>query len=199
MQIICSECGHPFEDSECCWVCEARNDAIELMFKLAFPVAVFGISIGSLVALDLYPPFRSSFYGVYMIPATSLVIAVPLWLFLQDQISRYWRLVIFLIAFVACTFVLPPAYIFLNGLLDGKPAIEIPSTVVGKGISSGKGGGPFLVLNLMWNQEKINAGVRVTSRTLSDAEVGDSVRLVVHPGAFSLPWHGDVLFRKQYE
>ena len=119
---------------------------------------------------------------------------VLLFLF-ADLRTRYARTTIALIILVAATFVMPTAYYFLNGILDGNPAKEIPANVLRKGISSGKGGGPYLVLSLPWNSETINVSVRVSSRTLSDAEQGDSVRLVVHPGAFSLPWYGDVHFK----
>jgi hypothetical protein len=195
MEIICSECGHPFEDDQCFWVCVARDQAIEQTFYIAFPVALFGIFIGSLIALDSYPPLFSNSGAIYLVPAIPLVPAAILAFFFLDRRTRYPKLSIFLIILVAVTFLVPPAYYFLNGILDGNPAKQIPSIVIRKGISSGKGGGPYLVLDLPWNYEKISVGVRVSSRTLSDAEQGDSVRLVVHPGAFSLPWYGEVLFK----
>jgi hypothetical protein len=195
VEIICPECGHPFDVAECCWVCVARNEAIEETFYIAFPVAVFGISLGSLIALDSYPPLFSNLLVIFMVPGISLVVAFLLWLFLQDQLTRYVTFIRLLIVLVAATLVMPPAYYFLNGILDENPAREIPSIVLRKGISTGRGGGPYLVLSLPWNHDRINVSIRVTSRTLSDAEPGDSVRLVVHPGAFSLPWHGNVLFK----
>jgi len=164
-------------------------------FYIAFPAAIFGISLGSLVALDSYPPLFSNLLLVYMVPGISLVVALALAFFLQDQLTRYSTLVILMIVFVAATFVAPPAYILMNGILDGSPAKEIPSIVLGKGRPGYKGGRPYLVLSLPWNSEKINVRVGVYDRTFSDAEPGDSVRLVVHPGAFSLPWYGNVLFK----
>lgn len=195
MQVICSECGQPFDDDQCCYVCVARDEAIDVTFYLAFPVAIFGISLGSIIALDSYPPLFSNLPVVYMVPGISFVIALVLAFFYLDRLTRYWTLVILMIVLVAATFVTPPAYYFMNGILDGNPAREIPSIVLGKGIITGRGGGPYLVLSLPWNSEKINVRVRVYERTFSDAEPGDSVRLVVHPGAFSLPWYGNVLFK----
>jgi hypothetical protein len=194
MQIICSESGQPFEDDQCCWVCAARDQAIELTFNIACPVAIFGIA-GIIIAVSLYPPLFSNLQKLFIIPGISLAAALVLLFLFADLRTRYAKTTIALIILVAATFVMPTAYYFLNGILDGNPAKEIPANVLRKGISSGKGGGPYLVLSLPWNSETINVSVRVSSRTLSDAEQGDSVRLVVHPGAFSLPWYGDVLFK----
>lgn len=188
------QCGQPFEDDQCCWVCAARDQAIEQTFYVAFTVAIGGI-LGSLIAVGMYPPLFSNVPKIYMVPGISLVVASALAFFLQDQLTRYWIFTIFLIVFVAASFLVPGGCYFLNGILDGNPARQIQAIVLGKGISTGKGGGPYLVLDLPWNSERIDVDVRVSSRTLSDAEAGDSVRLVVHPGAFSLPWYGDVLFK----
>lgn len=195
MQIICSECGQPFDDDQCCYVCVARDEAIDVTFHIAFLVAVFGISLGSLIALYSYPPLFSNLLVVYMVPGISLVVVLALAFFLQDQLTRYWTLVISMIILVAATFVMPPAYLFLNGILDGNPAREIPSIVLGKGRGGYKGGGPYLVLSIPWNSGRTNVRIQVHEQTFSDAEPGDSVRLVVHPGAFSLPWYGEVLFK----
>lgn len=195
MQIICPECGQPFEDDQCCWVCAARDQAIEQTFYIAFAVAIFGISVGSLISLNLYPPLFSNVLKIYVIPGISLVIALALLFLFADQQTRYAKTTMALIILVSSTFVMPPAYYFANGILDGNPPRQLPAIVVKKGISTGKGGGPCLVLELPWNSEKINVSVRVSSWTLSDAEPGDSVRLIVHPGAFSLPWYGDVLLK----
>jgi hypothetical protein len=158
-------------------------------------MAIFGISLGSLIALYSYPPLFSNLLAVYMVPGIYLVVALALAFFLQDQLTRYWTLVILMIVLVAGTFVMPPAYYFLNGILDGNPAREIPSIVLGKGRGGYKRGGPYLVLSLPWNSERTNVRIQVYERTFSDAEPGDSVRLVFHPGAFSLPWYGSVLFK----
>jgi hypothetical protein len=183
------------EGDQCCWVCEARNQAIEVTFYLAFPAAVFGISLGSLIAFDNFPPLVSNLGVVYMVPLISLVVAVALWLLLQDHLTRYATLIRILIVFVAVTFIMPPAYVALNALLDGSPAMEVPSTIVTKGVSSGKGGGPYLILSLEWNHTRMNKYIRVTNWTLADAEPGDAVRLVVHRGRFAQPWYGEVLFK----
>jgi hypothetical protein len=89
---------------------------------------------------------------------------------------------------------MPAAYFFLNGIVDTNPAIQVPSRVISKGVSHGRSGDiPYLDLSLSWNKVRIKQSIDVSRETLSSAEPGDSVRLVVHPGAFSQPWYGDVL------
>ncbi len=154
-------------------MCALLGDwAIEQTFNIAFPVAVFGIA-GIIIAVDLYPPLFSNFLKIYMVPGISLAAALVLLFLFADLRTRYAKTTIALIILVAATFVMPPAYYFLNGILDGNPAREIPSIVLRKGISSGKGGGPYLVLSLPWNSERTSVSVRVSSRTLSDAEPED--------------------------
>jgi len=88
---------------------------------------------------------------------------------------------------------MPAAYYFLNGLLDANPAMEVPSRVITKDIGHGRYGGPVLVVSLSWNQKRIEENIGVSHEKYSAAEPGDSVRVVVHPGAFSQPWYDDVL------
>lgn len=195
MQVICTECGHPFDDDQCCWVCAARDEAIETTFSIACPAAIIGFAFGNIIAASLFPPLISDPTWIYVVPLVSLAVAFVLAFCMLDRITRYAKGAIFFMIFVAATCLLPPSYTFLNGLLDGSPAVEVPSKIITKGISAGKGGGPYLLLSLPWNHERVNVSIRVTNWTLSDAQPGDSVRLAVHPGAFSMPWYGDVLFK----
>jgi hypothetical protein len=81
-QQICPECGQPYDDGEQCWICVARNEDIKETLSLAFPVALAGHTIGSLIALSLYPPLVSNILVVYMIPGVSFAVAVALALLL---------------------------------------------------------------------------------------------------------------------
>jgi hypothetical protein len=40
---------------------------------------------------------------------------------------------------------------------------------------------------------RVELTIDVSRETFSSAEPGDSVQLVVHPGAFSQPWYGDII------
>jgi len=188
---ICSECGQVF-DGDQCWVCVAREEDIKETLSLSFPVALGGITVGNILAITLYPPLESNFPMVYMFPAVSFVVLVVLAFALQDQIVRYAAVVRVLIVLVAATCLMPAAYYFLNGILDGNPSVEVPSRVTSKNVSQGKYGGPDLVVSLSWNQQTIDQVFRVGHKTYSAVEPGDSVRIVVHPGAFLQPWYSDV-------
>lgn len=190
MQIICSECGHPFDDDQCCYECIARDEAIEVTFRIALPVALFGCFFGIVFADDMYPPLVDHL-SVFMVPAISLVLALG-WVFLlQDHLTRYWILSIFLIVFVAATFLYPGAYDFLNGFFDRNPATEITTQVLSKGINPLRRHGQFIVLSLPLNRERVNVEIVVDTRTFNAVKSGDSVHLLFHSGVFSLPWHND--------
>ena len=193
MQIICPECGQPYDDGEQCWVCVARNEDIEETLSLAFPVALTGISFGSLIALSLYPPLSSNLLVIYMVPGISFVVAVALALLLTDQLTRYATLVRFVIVLVTATFLMPATYYFLNGILDGNPGIKMPVNVLRKDSGGPESGGPYLILRVPLNNERIDASIHVNTRTFSAVEPGDVVMIIVHPGAFSQPWCSDVL------
>jgi hypothetical protein len=190
MQVICSECGQPFDDDQCCYTCVARDEAIAVTFRIALPVALIGGWFGIVVADYMYPPLVDHWLFL-MVPGISLVLAIALAFLLQDQLTRYWILSIFLIVFVAATFLYPGAYDFLNGFLDRNPATEVTTQVLGKGINPLRRDGQFIVLSLPLNREKANVEIMVGTRTFNAVKPGDSVHLLFHPGAFSLPWHDD--------
>jgi len=120
----------------------------------------------------------------------SFLVTVVLAFALQDRITRYAGPVRLMIAVVTATCFIPATYYFLNGILDGNPAVEVSSHVISKQISQGKYGGPDLVVNLRWNRETIEEVFRVGRETYSTVKPGDSVWVVVHPGAFSTAWYG---------
>ena len=77
-------------------------------------------------------------------------------------------------------------FFFLNGFLDGNPAVEAPALVLQKFIESDRYGDTHhLQLTLSWNGQKFeNKDLIAGSKTYSISEPGDYVRVVVHPGKF---------------
>ena len=187
---ICPQCGQAF-DGDQCWTCVSREADIDETFSLCFPVAIGGITVGNILAISLYPPLGSNSPTIYVVPAVSFLVAVGLANVLGDRKTRYATLVRLLIVFVTATCLIPAGYFFLNGILDGSPAMEVPSRVISKQISQGRYGGPDLFVSLSWNQQAIEETFRVDRKTYSEVEPGDSVRVIVHPGAFSTPWYGE--------
>jgi hypothetical protein len=186
----CPVCGACF-DGDQCWTCVSRRADISETFSLCAPVAVGGITLLNILATDVYPPLGPNSPMVYVIPAVSFVVAIGLAIVLGERITRYATLVRLLIVFVAATCFVPAGYFFLNGILDGNPAIEVPSRVISKQISQGRYGGPNLFVSLSWNQQTIEETFSVSGKTYSEVEPGDLVRIIVHPGAFSTPWYGE--------
>jgi hypothetical protein len=189
---LCPGCGQAF-DGDQCWVCVARKEDILETFTFSLPVALGGITIGLILAISLYPPLGSNLTTIYRIPVLVFVGAIVLALVLRQQLTRYATFVRLMIVLVTATFVMPAAYYFLNGMLDSNPAVEVPSRVIMKDIGHGRYGAPVLVVSLSWKQKRIEENIGVSREKYSAAEPGDSVRVIVHPGAFSQPWYGDVL------
>jgi len=186
----CPQCGQVFDGNQC-WTCLSRKADIDETFRLCLPVALGGITVMDILAIGFYPPLEPNSLRVYGIPAVSLVVAAGLAIVLGERITRYATLVRLSIVFVTATCLIPAGYFFLNGILDGNPAREVPSRVISKQISPGTYGGPDLYVSLSWNQQAIEETFRVDRKTYSEVEPGDSVRVIVHPGAFSTPWYGE--------
>ena len=189
---ICPECGQAF-DGDRCWVCAARKADIDETFSLSLPVALAGISIGNILAIFLYPPLVSGFPVVYAIPALFFVGAIIYVLVVREHLTRYAKFIRLLIVLVTVSFVLQAAYFLLNGILDGNPAVEVPSSVIRKVVAQGKCCGPVLVVSLSWNRQIIGQNINVGRDMFASVKPGESVRVVIHSGAFSQPWYSDVL------
>ena len=162
---ICPQCGQAF-DGEQCWACVSRKADIDEAFSLCLPIALGGITVGNILAIGIYPPLGPNSPTVYVIPAVSFVVAVGLAIVLGERITRYATLVRLLIVFVTATCLIPAGYFFLNGILDGSPAMEVPSRVISKQISQGRYGGPDLFVSLSWNQQAIEETFRVDRKTI---------------------------------
>jgi hypothetical protein len=87
--------------------------------------------------------------------------------------------------------VLFTAFCLFNSTLDDNPSQEIPSIVVRKvGLFGKSDNGPYLVLSTSWNQERIEKTIQGDRHILSTVKPGDdAIHLIVHPGAFSVPWY----------
>ena len=94
-------------------------------------------------------------------------------------------------ALAATTLVMLAAYFYLNGALDGNPPVETEGIVSYKLKSSGKYSGSdyVLKLNLSLNGEEFEDDYRTSSETFEATKPGDVVRVLIHPGEFSLPWY----------
>jgi len=192
VQIICPECGQPFDDSDQCWACVARRADIEETFFLSSTVAFAGI-LGIITATYIYPPLESNSLVEYSIPGLIIIPGViVLVLQLCWRLTRYAPLVRSMLVFVAATFVIMAAYYFLNGALDGNPTVEGQALVSGKYYNSGRGSTYNLDWTLSLKGQTIEDSLGVSRETFSSAQPGDAVRIVIHPGAFSTPWRSDV-------
>lgn len=188
----CPVCGHRFEADRCPF-CEATSREIDDTLLWCFRVS--GASfLANLVVNQAWPWLQWA-------PLTTLLILALLFspliinfvLVYRKQYVPRAALSKRISIGSAALAVLYTAFSFLNVALDQKAPQEVQATVVSKAPGFGKSGGPYLVLSLSWNQERIEQSIKVSQQVLSGAEPGGDVRLVIHPGAFSQPWYSDVL------
>jgi len=183
---ICSKCGQAYDGYPCA-SCVARMAQIEKTFFPCLNVAAAGIC-GMSFAIFLYPPLGVSWVAVYSWPAIALIPAPIGFVFVHwRRLPRYaslFRLAIFL---VAAAFVLPAPYYLLNGILDRNPPV-VARAIVSRKPETGHN----IEWTLPWNGKKIVQVSGVNHETFSAVEPGDAVRVVIHPGAFSVPWFSNV-------
>jgi hypothetical protein len=87
---------------------------------------------------------------------------------------------------LAAAYVVPAAYYLLIGAVDGNPPVEVQALVSSKGVNDDREDDSYVpVLSLSWKQQRIEGGADVRPEMFSGAEPGDSVRVLLHPGAFS--------------
>jgi hypothetical protein len=100
-----------------------------------------------------------------------------------QRVTRYAGLFRFIIYLIAAAFVVPAPYYYLNGALDRN------STVVAQAVVSHKSDtDDFLEWTLSWKGKRIDRTCKVSHETFSAVQSGDTVYVLVHPGAFSIPW-----------
>jgi hypothetical protein len=117
--------------------------------------------------------------------------AIVLLLVLRGRLARYIIFVRAMSVLASAATLILAAFFFLNGALDEHPPVEADALVSNKYVTHGKFAGPILVLSIAWNQRRIDETLSVSRETFSVVERGDSVRVTVHPGAFSTPWYGE--------
>lgn len=192
---VCPDCRQTFDGSQCS-DCIARKAKVDKVLGLCFPLAFIGICWLQIDS-SLYPVLGPNSLMVSMIPVVSLSVGFGfalLYVGIGKRIMRYSALVVLLIVSITGACPMTGGYFFLNGMLDGKAALEVPSHVISKYESIGRSGGPNVLVNLSWNRQAVKETFRVDRKTYLELEPGDLVRLIVHLGAFSTPWFSSVDF-----
>jgi hypothetical protein len=185
----CYKCG-TFYEGDRCPACDARTEPIKKTFYI-YLGGLCGGFLGILFALVTYPPLSDHSLTPFLFP---IVVAIPaammIVLAVWDQMERF--AILAGLVFVLTGAVLPfrAAFYFLNGALDKNPPLEVHTLVSNGYIDNGEYGPSYgLVASVPWNGRQIEIHVGVSSDTYSFAETGDYLRLVVHPGAFKVPWY----------
>jgi hypothetical protein len=182
---ICAECGQAFDGDQCLG-CVPRKAGVDKTVFWSFVAALAGMILTSF-AQDLYPPLG------WDPPARSLDLTFFALTFalvmLHDRLAQYITFVRAMCVLASAATLILAAFFFLNGALDEHPPVEADALVSTKYVSR-RYAERVLVLSIAWNQRRIEETLSVSRETFSVVEPGDSVRVVVHPGAFSTPWYG---------
>jgi hypothetical protein len=192
----CPVCGQPFE-AERCPFCEATRKAVIDFCKRSTLVSGAGLVAGFFLDKSFplleWPLATSSLtLALFFAPVVFLTLLMTFNRRFGQQAARIKRVFVW----TAALLIMFVAFCFLNVALDKQPPIEVPARVVSKesGRASRIGGTAYILqLSLSWDQQQLEAECSVSPQKFSDVEPGDLVHLIVHPGAFSLAWHGDVL------
>jgi len=93
-------------------------------------------------------------------------------------------------AVVLCIFA---AFLFLNGKLDTNPPAEIQTRVIAKSVRYRRLSYGVLTVAPSWRDGRTEENLEVSSATFYMIAEGQLVQVVVHRGAFGLPWYSSVL------
>jgi hypothetical protein len=195
VQIICIECGKPFDDRDQCRVCAGRNKAMKRTFYLCFLAGVGGL-IWMMFVLPAYPPIGSLWWVGYSIVGSIVIPAVIIFLLYDnDRLTRYATFAMIMGVLVATSLVTLAAFFYLNGSLDRNPSVEAEARLDQKFIEHTRYGPVFrLRVTFTLNGERFEYDdLAVSEESYIATKPGDTVRVVVHPGKFSLPWYSGVL------
>jgi hypothetical protein len=145
-------------------------------------------ALGIFIAGYCYPPVNM--YTNVSVPA--LLIALFLLALVhvglrRDEFRKIGRIS------AAIVFCLCAAVLFLNGSLDHYPPAEIKTRVIAKSVRYGKGVGYVLTVSPSWRDDRTEENLGVSSATFYTIVEGQLVQVVVHRGAFGLPWYSSVL------
>lgn len=190
MITMCLKCGRAMVGDNCQNPeCAARSRSAAKAFYLFTYVGGAGLLGTILSTYFLYPTFEPRSITsllVFLFLVNTIAILV-----LHQQHPKFTKLMSLVVIAVA---IASATVYFLNGALDRRAPTEVQATIADKFVTRGVWGGNILALTMMWNEKPTEENVRVGSEIFSKAEPGDSVGLIVHPGAFSLPWYGSGRF-----
>jgi hypothetical protein len=183
---ICPKCGNAF-DGDQCLECSARKGEVYKTVVLSLAGVLLGMLLTAL-ALALYPPL--GWDSQVISHSLDFLVLTFLSVMLRDRLGRFGIFVDAICVLASAAALILPAFFLLNGALDFHPAAQSDALVSAKYVTHGRYAGPVLDLSIAWSQKRTEETFSVSRRTFSVVEPGDSVRVTVHPGAFSMPWYG---------
>ena len=144
-------------------------------------------ALGSLIAAYWYPPIDME---------TSVPLAMLLIVFIPLALARvvikreeYKKKAGVVVAIVLC---ISAAFLILNGSLDTYPPAQVNARVIAKSVGYRLTSG-VLTVAPSWRNGRTEERLPVSSATFYMVAEGQSVEIVVHRGAFGLPWFSSVL------
>lgn len=188
---MCLKCGRVMVGDECQNPeCAARSRSAVKAFKLLTYVGGAGM-LGTILSTSFLYPTLEHRSTVDTFIFLLMLVPIGVNLVLYREYAKFTRST----SLVAATLLLIFAAVYLlNGALDRHVTTEVQATIASKFVTRGLWGGNTLALTMTWDQKPMEETIRVSSEIFSKAEPGDSVGLIVHPGAFSLPWYGSGRF-----
>jgi hypothetical protein len=150
--------------------------------------ALIAGALGIFIAGYCYPPvdMYSNMSGPTLLIALVFIVLVHV-LPRREEFRKMGRIV------AAIVFCFCAAFLFLNGSLDSHPPEDIKTRVIAKSLRYGKGGGYVLTVAPSWRGGRTMESLGVSSTTFYSVLEGQLVQVVVHRGAFGLPWFSNVL------
>lgn len=144
-------------------------------------------ALGSLIAAYWYPPIDME----TSVPlAMLLIVFVPLVLArvaIKREESKKRAGVV--AAILLC---ISAAFLILNGSLDRYPPAQVNARVIAKSVGYRLTSG-VLTVAPSWRDGRTEERLPVSSATFYRIAEGQSVQIVIHRGAFGLPWFSSVL------
>lgn len=182
----CAVCGAGY-DGDQCWACLAREEDVGQELRFFLWVTCVGWMVLELATICVYTPLATNMLTQWPAPLGLFLFFIPeficLHIVLNGTLHLYALPIRIMLLLASSALVISAAFFLLNGALDQHPVVDVDSLVVRKA--------PYLYVDLRWNGKQIEQEVLVDRETFDAVEPGDSVTLVVHPGAFSTPWVDD--------
>jgi hypothetical protein len=194
----CKKCGQAFDGGYCpaCGEPEREPVAVQREIKrssnIATVVALGGL-FGVLLAAHLYPPLdMAPVMGLalvlFFVPLLTTIVLTR-----RKRFALHAPFVRSIYAWAGVALVTFAALLFLNGALDKSSPVEAKTSVIRKSVSRGRGGPSYsLTVAPSWRLGRDDEGLEVNGATFSIVRTGQLVRVVVHRGAFGLPWFSAV-------